>query len=130
MSQHLHLRAFTGRPAAMADHVSGHGVNPASQPYLSLVPALTLAMSYERGEAYRYAAAFEEAAASVWSEPLATRLRVDLMAFQDRGRDRLTPERRAELRDIYAAFDHPAGREVVAWLDGAYEVGDEVVETQ
>ncbi len=32
MSQYLHLRAFTGRPAAIRNHVSGHAINPASQP--------------------------------------------------------------------------------------------------
>lgn len=130
MSRHLHLRAFTGRPARIGDHIAGHGVNPASQPLLSLIPALTLAMSYAQGEAYSYGAAFDEAATALLGEPLARRLRADLLSFQDRGRDRMTPERRAELRDIYAAFDHPAASEVIAWLDGAYDDGGEAVQTQ
>ena len=130
MSRHLHLRAFTGRPAAIGDAISGHGINPASQPLLSLVPALTLAMSYVQGERYSYGAAFDEAAATLLGEPLARRLRADLLSFQDRGRDRMTPERRAELRAIYAGFEHPAAREVIAWLDGEYEGGGEAVQTQ
>jgi hyaluronoglucosaminidase len=130
MSQHLHLRAFTGRPAAIGAHISAHGVNPASQPMLSLVPALTLAMSYAQGPAYCYGAAFDEAAATVFGEPLARRLRADLLAFQDRGLDRIGPQRKAELRDIYGGFDHPAAREVIAWLDGAYEVDEQLVQTQ
>src|SRR5690606_27579028 len=32
MSQYLHLRGSTGRPAELADHVAAHGVNPALQP--------------------------------------------------------------------------------------------------
>ena len=49
MSQHLHLRAFTGRPAAIGQHLAAHGINPASQPVLSRIPALTLAESYAHG---------------------------------------------------------------------------------
>jgi hypothetical protein len=130
MSQHLHLRAFTGRPAALAGKLAGHGVNPASQPLLSLAPAVTLAMSYEKGEKYGYGAAFDEAAADLYGPNLARRLRLDLLSFQDRGRDRLTPERRAELCDIYASFAHPAAKEVIAWLEGAYDIGEEEVHTQ
>jgi hypothetical protein len=130
MSQHLHLRAFTGRPGGIGGHISAHGINPASQPQLSLVPALTLAMSYRQGEAYSYGAAFDEAAADLLGPDLARRLRIDLLSFQDRGRDRIGPHRTAELRNIYAAFRHPAADEVVAWLDGVYEVGEEAVQTQ
>ena len=55
--------------------------------------------------------------------------RRDLLTLQDRGLDRLG-ERRAALRDRYAAFDHPAAREIVAWLDGDWNVTDELVQTQ
>jgi hyaluronoglucosaminidase len=130
MSQHLHLRGFTGRPASIGPLISGHGVNPANQPLLSLIPALTLVESYAAGDAYSYGAAFDRAAADVWGEALARRLRADLISFQDRGRDRMTEARRAELCGIYAGFDHPAAREVIAWLEGAYEVDDELVRTQ
>jgi hypothetical protein len=130
MSQHLHLRAFTGRPASVGAHISAHGVNPALQPRLSLPPAITLAMSYAAGEDYSYGAAFDEAASSVLGGALARRLRADLLTFQDRGRDRIGPVRTAELRDIYSGFDHPAAGEVIAWLDGAYDVSDEMVHTQ
>src|SRR6202012_4952956 len=43
MSQFLHLRAFTGRPQAIASRLAGHAINPALQPTLSLIPVLTLA---------------------------------------------------------------------------------------
>jgi hypothetical protein len=129
MSQHLHLRGFTGRPAAIGSHVAAHGINLASQPVLSRIPALTLAMSYAEGEAYRYGAAFEAAAKAVLGEALAKRVQLDLLALQDRGLDRLA-ERRATLRQRYSAFDHPGAREIAAWLDGHYAVGDELVQTQ
>ena len=63
------------------------------------------------GEAYEYGAAFDRAAAEVLGEELAARVRRDLLTLQDRGLDRLG-ERRATLRERYAAFDHPAAREI------------------
>ena len=129
MSQHLHLRAFTGRPASIGEHVVGHGINVALQPLLTRIPALTLVESYEEGEAYEYGAAFARAATEVLGEELATRVGRDLLTLQDRGLDRLA-ERRQVLRDRYAAFDHPAAREIVAWLDGHWDVTDELVQTQ
>ncbi len=65
MAQHLHLRAFTGRPAAIGQHLAAHGINLASQPVLSRIPALTLVDSYKLGEGYEYGAAFDRAAAEV-----------------------------------------------------------------
>lgn len=130
MSQHLHLRAFTGRPAGIAAHVSGHGVNPASQPLLSRIPALTLAESYARGDAYDYAAAFRRAAREVLGGELATQLERHILTLQDRGLDRLTPARKTALKEAYAAFPHPAAREIVAWLEGWWAVTDEEVQTQ
>jgi hyaluronoglucosaminidase len=130
MSNHLHLRAFTGRRSEIGRHIAAHGINPASQPLLSLIPALTLVRSYRSGDGYRYGAAFREAAIELLGEELALRLERDIVTFQDRGRDRLSLERRAELRHIYAGFDHPAAAEVTAWLDGEFEVSDELVQTQ
>ena len=129
MSQHLHLRGFTGRPAAIGALVAGHGINPASQPLLSRIPALTLAESYQRGEAYEYGAAFRRAAKEVLGDELAERVGKDIISLQDRGLDRLG-ERRAVLRDRYAAFAHPAAAEITAWLDGYWDLGDEAVQTQ
>ena len=129
MSQHLHLRGFSGRPASIAPHIAAHGVNPASQPLLSRVPLVTLAESYKAGEAYDYLAAFDRAAREVCGEELAARLRKDILTLQDRGLDRLG-ERKATLRERYAAFDHPAAREILLWLDGWWTVSDELVQTQ
>lgn len=129
MSQHLHLRAFTGRPAAIGDHIAAHGINLASQPVLSRIPALTLLESYAAADAYEYGAAFERAAREILGEALAAQLRRDLPALHDRGLDRLG-ERRPALRKRYAASDHPGAREIVAWLDGHWDVADELVQTQ
>jgi hyaluronoglucosaminidase len=129
MSQYLHLRSFTGRPASIADHISGHGVNPALQPTLTRIPALTLVESYARGTDYRYGEAFRRAAAQVLGDELGTRLWQDLLILQDVGLDRLG-ERETLLRERWSGVDHPAAREIVGWLDGDYRITDEIVQTQ
>ncbi len=129
MSQHLHLRAFTGRPAAIAPYLAGHAVNPASQALLSRVPLLTLAESYEKGEAYDYLAAFGRAAREILGEELAACVARDVLTFQDRGLDRLG-ERKTALKARYEAFDHPAAREILLWLEGYWAVTDVQVQTQ
>lgn len=130
MSPHLHLRGFTGRPASIAPHIAAHAINPALQPMLSCIPALTLAMSYDRGDAYEYGAAFLEAARAVAGAEIAALLQADLLGLQDAGLGGMTDERKARLRDKYAALDHPCAREVVEWLDGRYGVSAEEVATQ
>jgi hypothetical protein len=129
MSQHLHLRGFAGRPGSIGPHISAHGINPASQPLLSRIPAMTLAESYAAGESYEYGAAFARAARAVLGDALAERVQRDIISFQDRGLDRLG-ERRLVLRDRYAGYDHPAAGEIVRWLDGYWTVTDELVQTQ
>ncbi len=129
LSQYLHLRGFTGRPANMARYIAGHGINPALQPTLTRIPALTLAESYRLGEAYRYGDAFRRAALEIMGTELGTRIREDLLTLQDVGLDRLG-EKADLLRERYGDSDHPGAREVIAWLDGAYRITDEIVQTQ
>jgi len=130
MGQHLHLRAFTGRPSSIAGHIAGHAVNPASQALLSCIPMLTLAWSYRRGEAYAYGAAFREAAGEVVGDELAALLERHLLLLDDAGLGGLSAEQAANLRARYAAFDQPAAREVVRWLDGGYAMTGEELQTQ
>ncbi len=130
MSPHLHLRGFTGRPASIAPHIAAHAINPALQPMLSCIPAITLAMSYAQGDSYQYAAAFLEAARAIAGPEIAAMLQADLLGLQDAGLDGMTTERKAKLRDKYAAIDQACAREVVEWLDGRYGVSAEEVATQ
>jgi hyaluronoglucosaminidase len=130
MSRYLHLRGFTGRPASIAPHVSAHGVNPALQPTLSLIPALTLADSYRRGDNYAYGASTDVASQLVLGDVLAALVRDDMLWFTDVGRDRLDEERIASLRERYAKFDQEGAKEIVAWLDGAYQITDAIIRSQ
>jgi hypothetical protein len=129
MSQYLHVRGFTGRPAGNAPLIAGHGVNPALQPTLTRIPALTLVESYRRGDAYAYGEATLGAAVEVMGPELGRRLYEDVLFLQDVGLDRLG-EREAELRARWGDVDHPAAREIIGWLDGAYRITDEIVRTQ
>jgi hyaluronoglucosaminidase len=129
MSQYLHLRGFTGRPADLAKHAAAHGINPALQPTLSRIPAITLADSYRLGAGYEYGTAFRRAAAAVLGEELGRRVGEDVLTLQDVGLDRLG-DRESALRERYGGIDHPGAREVVAWLDGEYRITDEIVHTQ
>jgi hyaluronoglucosaminidase len=129
MANHLHLRAFTGRPATLGQYISHHAINPASQPVLSCIPALTLPRSYAEGDDYRYGAAFSDAAAEICGSELAAMLTTDLPTLQDSGLDRLGG-RRAPLHAKYASIDHPAAREVVDWIVGGYAVTGETLQTQ
>ena len=128
MSQHLHLRGFTGRPSAIAPHIGAHAINPALQPVLSCIPALTLVESYAKGADYEYGAAFLRAATAVLGKDLALRVQADLLTLQDAGLDRLG-ERAEKLRARYKAYDDPGAREIVAWLDGFWRFKPEDLPT-
>jgi hypothetical protein len=130
MSQFLHIRAFTGRPAAMGAHVVAHGINPMSQPTLNRIPTLSLVDAYAQGEAYQYGVALAAAAGKVLGVELARSVVNDLLVLNDSGLDRLTPSASEKLRVRYAAFDHPAAREIVDWLDGGYRITQEIMDTQ
>jgi len=120
MAPYLHLRPAKGRPPELGTRVAGHAINPALQPTLTAIPALTLAESYQRGSEYESGAAFRRAAQRVLGEELADCVAADLSVLQDSGRQRMGRITARTLRTRYAAYDHPAAREIVAWLDGAY----------
>jgi hyaluronoglucosaminidase len=126
MSQYLHVRAFTGRPASLAPHLAAHSVNPALQPVLTCIPAITLAQSYAAGDAYEYGRAFAMAARAIMGEELAQMIQGDILFLQDVGLPRLSEKTRDRLRQRYGAIDHDAAREIVAWLDGAYRFEEEI----
>ena len=130
MSRHLHLRPFTGRPAAMGAEIAAHGINTASQAVLSRIPALTLVESYRDGPRYEYLAAFRRAADAVLGPELADAVERTLLLLEDAGLDGITAEQHGRLRARFAAFDHAAAREVTAWLDGHFAIGAEELQTQ
>jgi hypothetical protein len=129
MSQYLHLRGFTGRRSDIAPYVAAHGINPALQPTLNRIPAITLSDSYRLGGAYEYASSFKRACTDVLGDELGARVREDLLTLQDIGLDRLG-DKEAVLRERYDGVDHEGAREIIAWLNGDYRITDEIVQTQ
>ena len=128
MSPYLHLRAFTGRPAAMAEHVAAHAINPALQPVLSRIPALTLADTYRLGDEYRYGEAFARAADRVLGAEVGAQVQRHLGLLNDAGLDNLDAGVAERLRARYADLDHPGAREIVDWLNGRWRITAEMVE--
>ena len=128
MSQYLHIRGFTGRPSSNAGLVAAHSINPALQPALNRIPAITLSDSYRQGDTYQYAESFRHACEDVLGDELGAKVREDLLTLQDIGLDRLG-EKEKMLRDRYGAVDHSGAREIIEWLDGAYRITDEIVQT-
>ncbi|MGM0450072.1 MAG: beta-N-acetylglucosaminidase domain-containing protein [Pseudomonadota bacterium] len=122
MADHLHLRGFTGRPAAMAPLCSAHAINPALQPTLSCIPALTLADSYRQGDAYQYMESTLTAMVEVLGESLAAQMFADLPLLADSGLHMGSREKE-RLRSVYNGWDHPAAREVVDWLQDQFGQG-------
>ena len=116
MSQHLHIRAFTGRDPALAAHVHAHMVNPALQPVLSQIPLLSLVQSYKTGSRYAHGSVFRQAARRVCGPDLGRQLWRDLSLLQDMGLNRLKPDTCERLKTCYSAYSHPAAAEVLAWL--------------
>lgn len=129
MSQFLHLRGFTGRRAGIGDLLSTHGINPALQPVLSRIPALTLVDCYRLGDDYEYGASFLLAAQRVLGEDLAAQVYEDVLQLQDIGLDRLG-DKAEKLRARYEQSDHAGAKEIVAWLNGAYRITDEIIQAQ
>lgn len=129
MSQFLHVRAFTGRPAGLRDHVIAHGVNPALQPTLSRIAAISLTRSYEMGPHYQYGSAFLEAAVLTLGAEVGRRVYEDALMLQDIGLDRLG-EKAEYLRSRYEGVDNAGAREIVEWLNGGYRITDEIIRQQ
>ena len=129
MSQFLHVRAFTGRPAALQDHITGHGINPALQPTLTRIPALSLSRRYQVQAGYQYGEVSREAATEVLGSELGQRVYEDTLLLQDVGLDRLG-EKEQYLRQRYGTSDHPGAREIMAWLNGEYRITDAIIHAQ
>ncbi len=137
MCKFLHLRAVTGRPAAIGDQLAAHAVNPMNQAALSKIVLLTLKASYEKGGAYDPDRAFRKAAGMVTCHDMAELLLRDLPVFADKGLDALNDEEKRMLKEDYAPFleEHEndtaqAAREITDWLSGRYNITKEQVLAQ
>jgi len=125
MCRFLHLREMKGRPQGLLGELSGHAINPMNQATLSWISIRTLMQCYA-GQSMDWMAA---ARAELGAE-LAERLSMDAAKFQDEGLDRFMEQEKETWIAQYLRFDHPAAREVVAWLRDETRVTRELVLTQ
>ena len=127
MSRFLHLRGFTGRPATIAPHVAAHAINPALQPRLSCIPALTFVDSYAQGDRYNYMAPFAQLRAPSMGERCAQMLESDLSVAAGH-RPRPSGRARRDCARVGLRTLILPRKEIVAWLDGAYAItGEEML---
>ncbi len=124
MAKKLHLRPFHNRESCSDEHLAAHLINPMSQPYLGMVPLLSLGDGGKESDEERVYAA----ARALFGEPLARLLAEDLAFLHDEGLNG-DPDKLAALRARYRSVDHPAARELIDWLDGGYEFDLEKVKT-
>lgn len=118
-SRFLHLDAFRGREPALQTSAKGHFVNPMNQTWLSRIPLASLPALYRARENYDPDVARSDSFDQL-PDALRSLLSRDWSVFQREGLDAFDEARRAGLMADYEQLNHPAAREVVAWLGGDY----------
>lgn len=128
MCQRLHLRAPTPRGPEVMRRVSGLAINPMNASWLSRLPILAM-LREAAGATYTDREAATKAAFEASLSPaLSACLLADVDLFQAPGALPSFDEAHlSSLRQKYAAHDHPAAREILAWLQGDYQVGPECI---
>jgi hypothetical protein len=119
----LKLRYFKGRDESLLKETNGVAFNLMNQPYLSQLLYLSSLWVMERNLAPQ--AAFEEAARELFPAKLATHVIEHRLLYLDQGLDKLSDELKQNLSNEISSLDHPAAREIRAWLRGDYIVGPE-----
>lgn len=137
MCKFLHLAPFENRPASIAKYLTGHTVNPMNQAALSKIVMLTLVDSYEQGDKYNPEKSFKRAAQTVTNKDFAELLIRDLELFSVKGLEAITDGEKYDLKNDYTAFfgshtndTDKAAREIVEWLDGAFNITREEILAQ
>jgi hypothetical protein len=120
-SRYLHLRPYSGRPAALGQWAGGHVVNPMNQAFLSQLVLQSLARVYRLQEDYQSEQALQAGLALLHNEPLAKQLMADIDLFQQQGLDALSEQDCDGKVHRYRRFQHVVADEVADWLEGGYE---------
>jgi len=115
-SRYLYCRPLSNRGPFSKHTVRGHLCNPMNQGYLSMLPISGLVEHHGQPPSEHQIATAER----LYGRDLAETLVRDIDQFQDRGLDNITPNEREKLAQEYSQFDHPAAKEISAWLRGEY----------
>jgi hypothetical protein len=130
LSQYLHLQPFEHCKPWLRDYTAGHYANPMNQPWLSLLPLLTLPAVYNQAQFNRTVTnkqAYRQALQQVWQRALtryagdcSKQLMSDAQLFQTRGLNTLTDDEKQALIQRYSHYEVPMAVELCAWLRGEY----------
>jgi len=131
LSQFLHLQPFTQRELWLEDYTAGHYANPMNQPWLSLLPLLSLPAVYALDDSVEKHGerklTREQHIQRVWQEAIdryagdcGNALRSDAKLFQTRGLNTYTAAEKQAIVQRYKHYKSPLAVELCAWLDGEY----------
>jgi hypothetical protein len=124
MCRFLHLRGFPPRTRSLADQIAGISVNPMNQAWLSRLPLASLPAALKSDVALDAERAFADSCARLLPVQFRELLREDLARFCDSGLDGMSAKEIESAIARYEHLDHPASRELVAWLRGETRVRD------
>lgn len=119
----LKLRFPEGRSPAAFAQAGFWGLNPMNQIHLSQIVMLAFLKTAREGMPPE--AALDRAFEEMCSPGVAKILREHRLLFLKDGLDQIDEPARRTLATQLSAFDEPAAREVRAWLDGQFIVGNE-----
>jgi len=114
----LPLTAWRTPPSLIAEHCTGHLVNPVNQPALARQLLSVLGAWYRHPE--RPVEAGRDGLLASCAPALAELLSQDAECFEHQGLERLTAARRQQLAARYAAIGDPVAEDIAAWLRGEY----------
>lgn len=121
-SKHLYLEAFENRSCDLSEIISGHGVNPMNQSWLSRIPLKTLPDRYQFGPDYSMETSFQNACEQLCGPELANRIKEDLHLFQYVGLEKMENETKEALIQKYQNHKQsPYAREIIEWLQNKYQ---------
>ncbi len=120
LQQRLPVYTFTGRPWQLSQWCTGHAVNPMIQPYLSMIPLVTLAESYRKKDQFIAHSAFKSALKSVCGKNLAKEIHGNLIQLAHAGRSSFLPRTVEQLKSTFSQFTKPEEQrfagEILSWL--------------
>ncbi len=119
ISRFLFIGPIEGRPPALAGWVAGHFANPMNQPALSMLPLWMLARRHQ-GDVRPAALLWRAGLETLYPPALVSLLARDGQRFHHEGLDMIPESDKQAMRQEYAAIDHPAAQEVLAWLNEGY----------
>lgn len=117
----LQIRAVDQSHGLIQQAVSGHALNPMTQPWLSQLALASLPTAYREKNNYDPEATLKKIGSRICGSELTHYLLQDASLLQDKGLNKFSEEEKTELHKHYAQFpQNPFCREIIEWLNGEY----------